>query len=122
MLVIHFNAYEVYPNPSHYLICEQKHFADYHPLTLSRSFSHSLSCKLYVCLKYAIITLDPPELVSDLNLDLNVHGHLAIIQDTLPRPTVSCSSVMAPQLRPQPISYNNNLDTEAHHTTKYPSL
>lgn len=51
----HFNAYEVYSKPSHYLICEQKHFVDYHPLTLSRSFSHSLSCKLYVCLKYAIL-------------------------------------------------------------------
>ena len=42
----HLNAYEVQPNPSLYLICEQKHFVDYHWLALSRSFSHSLSSKL----------------------------------------------------------------------------
>ena len=53
----HYNAYEVYPNTSHYVICQQKEFADYHLLSLSKSFSHSLSHKLFVCLKYNITTM-----------------------------------------------------------------
>lgn len=53
----HFNAYEVYPNNSHYLICNQKDFIDHHVLVLCKSFSHSLSHKSFICLKYNVMTL-----------------------------------------------------------------
>ena len=44
----HFNAYEVNHSCNEFIACEQKDFADYHILSISRSFS---STKPFVCLK-----------------------------------------------------------------------
>ena len=41
----HFNAYEVHPLSNGYMVCQQKDFADYHVLSISKSFSRALSDK-----------------------------------------------------------------------------
>ena len=52
----HFNAYEVWPNHSAYIVCQQRDFADYHPLSLSKSFGSSLSHKTFVSFKYHVFS------------------------------------------------------------------
>lgn len=50
----HFNAYDVYPDSSNYVVCQQKDLVDYHVLSLNKSFAHSLSHKSFICLKHSI--------------------------------------------------------------------
>ena len=50
----HFNAYEVQCHPNQIILCGQKELVDYHALSFSKSFSPSLSHKLYVSLKYHV--------------------------------------------------------------------
>ena len=47
----HFNAYEVHPLETEYLVCRHKDFADYHVLSISKSFSRSHFDTNFVCLK-----------------------------------------------------------------------
>lgn len=52
----HFNAYEVRPNHSAYIVCRQREFADHHPLSLSKSFGSSFSHQNFVSLKYHVFS------------------------------------------------------------------
>ena len=51
----HFNAYEVEPMRNDYLVCRQKDFADYHVLSISKSFNRALCIKNFVCMKYVFL-------------------------------------------------------------------
>lgn len=52
----HFNAYEVQSETCIYIICRQRDFIDYHPLSLSKSFNSSFSHRTFVCLKHHIFS------------------------------------------------------------------
>ena len=53
----HFHAYEVVSVHGKHLVCRQKDFADYHVLSISKSFRHALKDKNFVCSKYHIVTV-----------------------------------------------------------------
>lgn len=50
----HYNAYEVHPSHSQYLIYKQKDLIDHHTLSMNKSFAPSLAYKNFVCLKYHV--------------------------------------------------------------------
>jgi len=50
----HFNAYEVEPKFNYNIVCRQKDLADYHPLTISKSFDNHLSTRNFVVMKHYI--------------------------------------------------------------------
>ena len=50
----HYNAYEVEPKQNYVIVCKQKDFVDYHPLTISKSFDQDLSTRNFIVMKYYI--------------------------------------------------------------------
>ena len=54
----HFNAYEVWPNHSAYIVCRQRDLADHHPLTISKSFGSCFSHRTLVSLKHHVFSYD----------------------------------------------------------------
>ena len=50
----HYHSYEVQEVPNEFLVCRQQDFADFHVLSISKSFQRSLSHVNFVCLKYHV--------------------------------------------------------------------
>lgn len=50
----HFNSYEVECLPDEKIICEHKDLADYHLLSISKSFDRTIYGKNFVCLKHHV--------------------------------------------------------------------
>lgn len=50
----HFNAFEVELQDSEYLVLQQENLADYHPLSISKSFDSTISTTDFVVLKYHV--------------------------------------------------------------------
>lgn len=50
----HFNSYEVELLKDDKVICQHRDFADYHLLSLSKSFDRTMYDKNFVCLKYHV--------------------------------------------------------------------
>lgn len=60
---VQFNAYEVKLVQDEFLVYYQKDFADYHVLSLSKSFDRNLCSKSFVCLKYYVNWYDIKNLI-----------------------------------------------------------
>jgi len=50
----HYNAYEVEPMQNCVIVCQQKDFIDYHPLTISKSFDKNLSTTNFIIIKHYV--------------------------------------------------------------------
>jgi len=50
----HYNAYEVEPEQNYVIVCKQKDFVDYHPLTISKSFDKDLRTRNFIVMKHYV--------------------------------------------------------------------
>lgn len=50
----HFNAFEVELQENEHLVLQQENLADYHPLSISKSFDSTIAYSDFVVLKYHV--------------------------------------------------------------------